>query len=366
MSSTEAIPNVPKTHRACLYDKPGTCSISIQDVPTPEPGPGEVLVKLTHSGICHSDFGIMMNNWKVLPHKTPAGQIGGHEGVGHIVRLGAGSEKTGVKIGDRVGIKWLASACLTCPPCMDGQEGCCFNQTISGYYRPGTFQEYVIGSAQYVTPVPEHIPGEIAAPMLCGGLTTYAALKKSGAQPGQWVVISGAGGGLGSIATSLGAHSMGFRIIGIDMPNKKETVLESGAEHFIDLTAFDDKSIGDEVKRLTGIGAVAVIVCTASNKAYGQALSMLRFGGSLVCVGMPEGELVPISNAYPSALVAQQLKIVASSVGNRREAVETLDMAARGVAKVPVRTYAMQDLQSVFERMSKGQVIGRAVLDFSV
>lgn len=120
--------------------------------------------------------------------------------------------------------------------------------------------KYVSNNPQlssYVTPVPESLPGELAAPMLCAGVTTYAALKKCGANPGQWVVISGAGGGLGTIATSIAAGGMGFRVIGIDMPNKRESVLEGGAEHFIDLTAFDDEGIGKEVVKLTGLGAAA-------------------------------------------------------------------------------------------------------------
>ncbi|KAI0538763.1 alcohol dehydrogenase-like protein [Xylaria digitata] len=365
MSTANAASEVPVTHKACVYDKPGTCSIAICDVPTPSPGPNEVLVKLTHSGICHSDYGIMMNSWKTLPVPTKTGQVGGHEGLGHIVRLGEGAEKAGVKVGDRVGIKWVSSACLACPPCTEGLEGLCFNQRISGYYTPGTFQQYVLGPANYVTPIPESLPGELAAPMLCAGVTTYSALRKCGASPGQWVVISGAGGGLGTVATSLAARGMGFRVIGIDMPGKKESVLESGAEHFIDLTQFDDASIGKEVKKLTGLGAAAVIVCTGNNRAYGQAMSMLRFGGTLVCVGMPTGEQVPIANAFPSTMVQQGHRIVASAVGNRREAIDTLDMATRGIVKFPVRTVGMSELQSVFEDMNDGKITGRVVLDFS-
>ncbi|KAI3324785.1 alcohol dehydrogenase-like protein [Xylariaceae sp. AK1471] len=361
MSTTD----IPKTHKACVYDKPGSCSIAIDDVPTPEPAPGEVLVKLTHSGVCHSDYGLMMNTWKHLPAPTQAGQIGGHEGLGFIAKLGDGSEKTGLKVGDRVGIKWVSSACLACPPCTEGLEGLCFNQKISGYYTPGTFQQYAIGPANYVTPIPTSLPGELAAPMLCAGVTTYSALRKSGALSGQWVVISGAGGGLGTVATSIGSRGMGFRIIGIDMPSKKEGVMESGAEHFIDASAFDDDGIAKEVKRLTGHGAAAVIVCTASNKAYAQALPMLRFGGSLVCVGMPEGDPEPIANAFPAVMIPKHHKIVTSAVGNRREAIETLEMAARGVVKFPVRTVGMGELQSVFEDMGKGKIIGRVVLDLS-
>jgi propanol-preferring alcohol dehydrogenase len=99
--------------------------------------------------------------------------------------------------------------------------------------------------------------------MLCAGVTTYAALRKSGAQPGQWVVVSGAGGGLGTVATSIGSRGMGFRVIGIDMPAKKEAVLASGAEHFVDASAFDDGGIAKEIKKLTGHGAAAVIVVSS-------------------------------------------------------------------------------------------------------
>ncbi|KAI0109088.1 alcohol dehydrogenase-like protein [Nemania sp. FL0031] len=364
-AATNGEPIIPKTHKACVYDQPGSCSISVQDVPTPEPGQGEVLVKLTHSGVCHSDYGIMMKQWTHIPQPTLPGQIGGHEGVGHIVKLGEGSEKSGVKVGDRVGIKWISSACLSCPPCTETIEGLCLNQKISGFYTPGTFQQYVIGPANYVTPVPESIPGEIAAPMLCAGLTTYAALRKCGAAPGQWIAISGAGGGLGTVATSLATQAMGFRVVGIDMPTKKQSVLDSGADHFVDATAFDDAGLAEEVKRLTGLGAVAVIVCAANNRAYAQAMPMLRFGGTLVVVGIPEGEYVPIAHAIPATMVAQQLNIISVTVGNRREAVETLEIAARGGIKFPVKTVGMGELQSVFETMGQGKINGRVVLDLS-
>ncbi|KAK8053412.1 chaperonin 10-like protein [Apiospora saccharicola] len=364
MTSTDDV-KVPKTHKACVYDNPGSCSIAVRVVETPEPGPGEVLVKLTHSGICHSDYGVMMNTWAHLPFPTQQGQVGGHEGVGFVAKVGDGTGSAGVKVGDRVGIKWVSSACLACPPCLEGMDGVCFNQKISGYFTPGTFQQYVIGPANYVTPVPESLPGDLAAPMLCAGVTTYAALRKSGANSGHWVVIAGAGGGLGTVAVSLGAKVMGYRVIGVDAPSKKDIVLDSGAEHFIDVTAHDDDSIAAEVKKLTGHGAKAVIVCTSSNKAYGQALGMLGFGGTVVCVGMPEGDPQPIARSYPAVMVAKQASIVASAVGNRREAAEVLGFATRGLVKFPVRTVGMDELQSVFESMGRGEISGRVVLDLS-
>lgn len=184
--------------------------------------------------------------------------------------------------------------------------------------------------------------------MLCAGVTTYTALRKSGAKSGQWVVISGAGGGLGHIAVQIASRGMALRVIGIDAGPKAKVVLDSGAEHFIDITAHDDASIEAEVKKLTGgLGASAVIVCTASNKAYAQGMNLLRFSGTLVCVGMPEGELQGIATTYPSVMVAKDTRVVASAVGTRKDAIETLDLAARGVVKVHHRVEKMEKLTEV-------------------
>jgi len=143
--------------------------------------------------------------------------------------------------------------------------------------------------------------------MLCAGVTTYAALRKSGAKSGQWVVIAGAGGGLGHIACQLASRGMALRVIGLDSGDKEEVVKTAG-----------------------GLGASAVIVCTANNKAYAQALDFLRFNGTVVCVGIPEGEPQAIAKAYPATMVFKQATVTAVAVGNRRDAIECMDLAARG------------------------------------
>jgi propanol-preferring alcohol dehydrogenase len=238
------------------------------------------------------------------------------------------------------------------------------NQKISGYYYPGTFQQYAIGPANYVTPIPEKLSSPDAAPMLCAGVTVYSALRKSEVKSGQWVVIAGAGGGLGHLGVQIASRGMAMRVLAIDHGSKESFVRECGAEAFVDLTKFDDKSIGEEVKRLTGgLGASGVIVCTAANRAYAQAISFLRFGGTVVCVGMPEGDLQPIGGAYPSLMVVGQYKIVGSAVGNQREALEVLDMAARGIVKTHYRLDKMENLNSIFKDMSEGKMQGRVVLD---
>jgi propanol-preferring alcohol dehydrogenase len=215
-----------------------------------------------------------------------------------------------------------------------------------------------------VTPIPSGLDSAEAAPLLCAGVTVYSALRKTNANSGNWVVISGAGGGLGHLAVQFSSKGIGHRVIGIDHSSKKDLVMESGAEHFIPVDGTDD--MAEAVKSLTnGLGAHAVVVCTANNAAYANSLDLLRFGGRVVCVGIPEGDVVPMKSASPGLIVAKALQIVGSAVGDRREAIETLDFAARGIIKTHFRTEKMDKLTSVFEEMHKGELKGRVVLDLS-
>lgn len=140
---------------------------------------------------------------------------------------------------------------------------------------------------------------------------------------------------MGHLALQIGARGMGFRMIGIDMGEKEQLVKDCGAEVFIDLGKYsrDDEGTAklvDDVKAATGgVGAAAVVVCTASNAAYAQALSFLRYRGTLVCVGVPEGKMVPIATADPATLLAAEKRIVGSAVGNRKDAIDTLELASR-------------------------------------
>jgi propanol-preferring alcohol dehydrogenase len=189
-------------------------------------------------------------------------------------------------------------------------------------------------------------------------------LRKTNAESGSWVVISGAGGGLGHLAVQFSARGIGHRVIGIDHSSKKDLVLESGAEHFIPVDGTDD--VAEAVKTVTdGLGAHAVVVCTANNAAYANSLDLLRFGGRVVCVGIPEGDIVPIKSAAPGVMVAKSLQVVGSAVGSRKEAIETMQFAARGIVKTHFRLEKMDKLTSVFEEMDKQTLKGRVVLELS-
>jgi propanol-preferring alcohol dehydrogenase len=153
---------------------------------------------------------------------------------------------------------------------------------------------------------------------------------------------------------------MGFTMIGIDDISKRSLVLDCGASYFLSMRDYTDISLAEEIRKITnGQGAKAVIVCAGSNRAYAQALPMLGFGGTMVCVGIPEGEQVDIKGASPGSLFALQKRIVGSSVGSQKEAIEVLDLASKGVVKTVCRVERMDKLQSVFEEMSKGAAIGR-------
>lgn len=213
-----------------------------------------------------------------------------------------------------------------------------------------------------MTHIPESLESAAAAPMLCGGVTTYAALRKSGAQPGQWLAVLGAGGGLGHIATQLGSRGFGLRVVGVDHSSKKDLVIQSGAENFVAIDQEADAAAA-VVKATGGIGVKAVLALTASQKAYDTALGMLGVGGRLMVVGLPEGTPAPIAQAHPQMLAAKELSIRGIAVGDRKDAIECLDMAARGIVKMHYTVEKMENLKDVFQKMEKGQLLGRVVLD---
>lgn len=189
-------------------------------------------------------------------------------------------------------------------------------------------------------------------------MTVYAALKKADTEAGCWVAILGAGGGLGHLAVQIASRGLGMRVIGIDHGSKKDLVLKSGAEHFIDHT--QEKDVPAKVRELSdGLGVHSAVVLTASNAAYASTIPMLRFAGVTVLVGIPEGDLQPIASAAPGPMIQLEKRIVGSAVGTRKQAIDTLDMAKRGIIKSHYKLAKMDELQSVFEDMHAGNTTSR-------
>ena len=160
------------------------------------------------------------------------------------------------------------------------------------------------------------------------------------------------------------ARGIGHRVIGIDHSSKKDLVLESGAEHFIPVDG--TPSLAEAVQHLTGgHGAHAVVVCTAHQGAYDESVNLLRFGGRVVCVGVPEGDMKPIASATAGIMVMKSLQIVGSAVGSRKEAIEAVEFEARGVVKTHFRVEKLDKLTEVFEEMDAQKLKGRVVIDLS-
>lgn len=209
--------------------------------------------------------------------------------------------------------------------CLEGGETTCITGTVSGYLTPGTFQQYCLSQASNVTLIPDGIDLAGAAPLMCGGVSVYSALKRAHVRHGQWVLISGAGGGLGHLAIQY-AKAMGARIISLDVAAKERLCLELGSDIFIDFAGFaTDGALAKEIHKLTGGGAKVVLVCSSSHRAYAQALSFLGFRGILACLGVPEGDSSPIAGANVPDMITNELTIFGKPIYSRSHGMQAAE-----------------------------------------
>lgn len=260
---------------------------------------------------------------------------------------------THLKLGDRVGIAWLHSACGHCKFCLSGWETLCLEQKNSGYSVDGSFAQYALAQADYLGRIPENLSFVDAAPILCAGVTTYKGLKETETRPGEWVVISGIGG-LGHVAIQY-ARAMGLRVAAVDLgPEKIALARKLGAEIAVDAKTQDPAA---EIQKQIG-GAQGVLVTAVSTIAFKQAIGMLRRGGTCVLNGLPPGEF-PISIFD---VVLNRYTIRGSIVGTRLDLEEALTFAADGHVKATIETQPLESVNDVFARLKSGQVNGRVVL----
>ncbi|KZS89781.1 GroES-like protein [Sistotremastrum niveocremeum HHB9708] len=357
-------PEIPKVQQAAVLSSIGSVPEIVHDHPVPDIStlqPGQCLIKIECTGVCASDLSIRRGDWPIKP-KLPL--VGGHEGVGRVIAIAPGTVDSPVSVGQRVGIKWLATTCLHCEVCGTENESLCQNIKQSGYAIDGTFSQYTVSYTNYVTPIPDGISSQDACTIMCAGLTVYSALKKSNTKPGDWVAIPGAGGGLGHLAIQY-AVALGLRVIAIDTGDEKRQLAEKlGAEKWIDF-AQTDNLVQSVAAASGGLGPHAAIVTASKAVAYGQAFGYLRPAGTLVAVGLP-----PTANGNLEAnillLVIKGTKIVGSNVGNRQEAIEALQYAVDGKVKCNYEVRKLADLPHIYESMEKGQVTGRIVIDMRI
>ncbi|MBN7794074.1 alcohol dehydrogenase AdhP [Microbacterium esteraromaticum] len=325
-------------------------TLAVQDVSIPTPGPGQALVRLITSGVCHTDLHAVRGDWPVAPK---ADLIPGHEGYGEVVALGEGV--TSLEIGQKVGNAWLWSACGECEYCRTGWETLCESQHNGGYSVDGSFGEYMLVDERFAARIPDGVDPVEVAPILCAGVTVYKGLKMTGVKPGEWVVISGIGG-LGHIAVQY-ARSMGMRVVAVDIDESKLALARKhGAEVTVN-AATDDP--GEAVQQAIG-GAHGVLVTAVHPKAFGQALAVTRRGATIVFNGLPPGD-------FPADIfdiVLRAITIRGSIVGTRQDMAEALDFFARGEIHPTVAVEPLDDINDIFERMERGQIDGRIVMKY--
>lgn len=354
MSSADSI---PKTAKGAFFEKTGG-EVSIQQydvVQQPKLEPGQALVKVEYSGVCHTDLHALLGDWP-LDNKLPL--CGGHEGAGRIVAI-ADNTTTDLKVGDAVGMKWLADSCMHCAYCRQGYESLCSQAKLHGFTHDGTFQQYAVSYTNHLTRIPDGLGLDEAAPVLCAGVTVYKAIKQSGVRVGQWIALPGAGGGLGHLAIQY-AQAQGLRVIAIDTGEEKKKLCEKlGAEVWIDFKEHED--IVKAIKSATpdGLGPHASIVTAAQASGYEQALGYIRPGGVVVAVGLPPGAVIK-SEVFSHVLYEK--KLIGSYVGNRQDADEAIQLAALGKVKCEFVLKKLEDLPQIYEDMHQGRMVGRTVL----
>jgi propanol-preferring alcohol dehydrogenase len=341
---------MPNKMRAAVVESFGA-PLVLREFEIPTPKAGQILVKTEACGVCHTDLHAMRGDW---PLKPTLPFVPGHEGIGIVAGVGAGV--TIVKEGDRVGVPWLYSACGHCEHCLAGWETVCGEAEFGGYTKNGGFSEYMLADPNYVAHVPAALAAQAAAPIICAGVTTYKGIKETGAKPGEWIAISGAGG-LGHLAIQY-AKVMGLHVCAVDIDDGKLLHAKRlGADLVLNAKNGD---VVATLKKETGGGAHGVLITAPSLGAFKQGVGMTRKRGTCVLVGLPPGEFpVPLFD-----VVSDCITIRGSFVGTRRDMAEALTFAAEGKVKADIELQPLSAINQVFERLTRGDVPARVVLEF--
>jgi uncharacterized zinc-type alcohol dehydrogenase-like protein len=308
-------------------------------------GPHDVEIAVDACGLCHSDLHLVDDAWGGARYPL----VPGHEIVGRVVERGPAAQH--LAVGQRVGVGWQRSACLACPLCLRGEENLCARQEATCSGHPGGLAERVRVDGRFAFALPDALPSDAAAPLLCGGVTVYAPMRRLGVDATKSVGVVGIGG-LGHLAVRF-ARAFGCEVTAFSSsPDKRDDALAMGAHHFAAST---------DPRALRGsFGTIDLLISTVHVKLdWTLLLGTLRENGTLCLVGMPPGMI-----AFPaSALLPKQRTITASDIGGRSTIVDMLDFAARhGVAPV-VERMPMAEVARAVERLRRNEVRYRVVLE---
>lgn len=312
----------------------------------PALGPHDCLVRVQACGICHSDLHMIDDDWHCATYPV----VPGHEVVGEVVEQGA--EVSHLHPGQRVGIGWQRSACLQCRECLRGDENLCAHNTglISDGY--GGFAEYVVTDSRFCFPIPDAIPTELAGPLLCGGVTVYAALRKAGMSSGQEIGVIGLGG-LGHLAVAY-ASRLGNRVTVFTTSGDKAALAEQlGAQAVVRIA--EGRPAGEPHRPLAMIINTAPVVLDVN-----PYLDMLEPDGTLTLVGYPKDALQVLVSL--DALLLKRRKVTGSPIGGRPLVQETLDVAARFGVRPLIEVFPLADVNRALAAVRDNRVRLRAVL----
>jgi alcohol dehydrogenase (NADP+) len=321
-----------------------------------EPGPHDVLIDILYCGVCHSDIHQARDEWggSIFP------MVPGHEIVGRIARAGARVSR--FKVGDAVGVGVFVDSCRQCESCKSGEEQYC-DEGMTGTYNArerdtgaptyGGYSTRITVNEDYVLRIPESLPLDRAAPLLCAGITTYSPLKHFGVKPGSEVAVIGLGG-LGHMAVKL-ARAMGANVTVLSTSeSKRNDAIAMGAHAF---AATRDR---DTFKRLASRFDLIIDTVSADHD-YNAYLSLLRLNGVMVLVGLPDKAL-PVS-AF--VLVGKRRSLAGSMVGSIRETQEMLDFCAEHGIASDIELIGIEQINEAYERMLKADVRYRFVIDIA-
>ena len=264
-----------------------------------------------------------------------------------------------LKIGDRVSVAWFFEGCGTCEYCTTGRETLCRAVKNAGYSVDGGMAEQCIVTADYAVKVPDELDPAQASSITCAGVTTYKAIKEAKVEPGQWVVLYGAGG-LGNLAVQYAKKVFNAHVVAVDINNDKLALAkEVGAD--IVINGLEVEDVPGLIKEKTDGGAHSAVVTAVSKVAFNQAVDSVRAGGRVVAVGLPS-EMMELSIVKT---VLDGIQVIGSLVGTRKDLEEAFQFGAEGLVVPVVQKRPVEDAVAIFDEMEKGQIQGRMVLDFT-
>lgn len=314
----------------------------VREVPTPKPGPNQVLMRIRASGLCYTDVHITEGALP-LPLSFPC--ILGHEPVGEIVEVGAGV--TTRQVGNRIGVPWLQASCGRCEWCQRGKAMFCPGQVGTGAQMPGGHAEHMLAYAAATALLPDELSYEQAAPILCAGYTVWSGLRLAEPKPHERIAVVGIGG-LGHLAVQY-AKAAGFETIAITHSKDKEKLVRGlGADEVVS---------SGEALRAAG-GADVILATSNSMKSTGEALTGLRPDGRLILMGFSSTERLEV----PADLLLTRGRIIGSQQNGPEYLYEALDYAAKGKVKVIAESFSLDEIGRAYERVAEGKVRFRAVI----